>query len=83
MFQTVKNDPSSRPVYSLLPGLGVSGESRDSGRAAVVCQDSPPGERTTQGRGTVLLLAVPETLTVPETDPGSEGALQLEEDWSG
>lgn len=28
------------------------------------------------GGGTVLPLAVPENLTVPEADPGSEGALQ-------
>ena len=66
----MKNDPSFHPVYSPSPGLGVSGESRNSGRAAVVSQGSPPDERTTQGRRTV-----PESLTVPETDPGSAGAL--------
>lgn len=29
----------------------------------------------------MLRLAVPEYLTLPETDSGSEDGLQLEEDW--
>lgn len=77
MFQTVKNDPSFCPVYSPLPGLGVSGESRNSGRASAVSQGPPPGERENYaGEGTVLLSAAPRNLPVPETDPGREGALQ-------
>lgn len=67
-------------MYPLLPGLWVSGESRKLGIIAVVSQ----GLSSKEGNyiwETVLMLAVPEYLTLPETDYGSEGGLQLEEDW--